>query len=168
MIVLLASLLACDLMNIVGVGRQRADQANQIATVEKKENNNAEDLEEDELDVYSYNPNNKRDPFRSFLATGTGGDIIDNIPRTPLQKYEIGQYNLTAIIWGVDRPRALVEDPEGVGHVMEIGTYIGKKWGKVEAIEEGVVVVTEELQTVDGQLVVKKHELRLEVPSTGL
>ena len=47
-----------------------------------------------------------------------------------------------------------------------IGTYMGTKWGKVESIEEGVVVVTEELQTVDGQLVVKRQELRLE--SAGL
>ena len=38
---------------------------------------------------------------------------------------------------------------------------MGTKWGKVESIEEGVVVVTEELQTVDGQLVVKRQELRL-------
>ena len=31
--------------------------------------------------------------------------------------------------------------------------------------DEGVVVITEEVQTVDGQLVVKRHELRIE---TGL
>ena len=167
MIVLLSSLfLACELDDFT-FGSSRVEQANNVGA---KDNvpTKIETLEEVEEDEYSYNPNNKRDPFRSFLVTGTDSSIIDNIPRTPLQKYEIGQYNLTAIIWGVDRPRALVEDPEGIGHVMEIGTYIGKKWGKVERIEEGVVVVTEELQTVDGQLVVKKHELRLEVSNTGL
>jgi Tfp pilus assembly protein PilP len=167
MIILLCSLfMACDLEDFK-FGNARVEQANNVNSQDNKPK--SMDLpQEQEEENYSYNPNNKRDPFRSFLATGTDSSIIDNIPRTPLQKYEIGQYSLTAIIWGIDRPRALVEDPEGIGHVMEIGTYIGKKWGKVETIEEGVVVVTEELQTVDGQLVVKKHELRLEVSNTGL
>ena len=50
---------------------------------------------------------------------------------------------------------------------MEIGTYIGTKWCKVETIEEGVVTITEELQTVDEQLVVRKQELRLMDTSNG-
>ena len=118
--------------------------------------------EEEAEEVYSYNPNNKRDPFQSFLATTSEDELLDNIPRTPLQKYEVGQYTLTGIIWAIDRPRAMVEDPDGIGHVVEVGTYMGTKWGKVESIEDGLVVITEELQTVDGQLVVKRQELRLE------
>ena len=81
--------------------------------------------------------------------------------KAALQKYEVGQYSLTGIIFDIDRPRAMVEDPDGIGHVLEVGTYMGTKWGKVESIGDGVVVVTEELQTVDGQLVVKRQELRL-------
>ena len=87
--------------------------------------------------------------------------MIDEIPRTPLQRYDIDGYSLTGIIWGIQRPRALVEDPEGVGHVMEIGTYIGKNWGKVTSIEENRVIITEEYTTIEGELVVKPIELRL-------
>jgi len=166
---IILSMFACDLgglTDMFGSANDRAEQADAIAVTEpakKKE----ESLEEEEEEFeYAYNPNNKRDPFQSFLVTASEDSLLDNIPRTPLQKYEVGQYNLTGVIWGIDRPRALVEDPDGIGHVVEIGTYMGTKWGKVESIEEGVVIVTEELQTVDGQLVVKRQELRLE--SAGL
>jgi type IV pilus assembly protein PilP len=88
-------------------------------------------------------------------------------PRTPLQKFEIDQYSLVGIIWGIDRPRALVEDPEGVGHVMEIGTYIGRNWGKVTQITNGEAVVTEEYQTIDGELVVNNISMTLPVAGDG-
>ena len=68
---------------------------------------------------YSYNPNNKRDPFKSFLVTASEDSLLDNIPRTPLQKYEVGQYSFTGIIFGIDSPSAMVEDPDGIGHVLK-------------------------------------------------
>jgi type IV pilus assembly protein PilP len=166
---MILSLMACDLSGLedmFGAANNRAEQADAIAVVENNDKKDVATGPEEEEEQYTYNPNNKRDPFQSFLVTASEDSLLDNIPRTPLQKYEVGQYNLTGVIWGIDRPRALVEDPDGIGHVVEIGTYMGTKWGKVESIEEGVVIVTEELQTVDGQLVVKRQELRLE--SAGL
>ena len=115
---------------------------------------------------YVYNPIGKRDPFRSFLAAGERG-VEDETPRTPLQRYEIDEYRLVGIIWGIDRPRALVEDPDSVGHVMEIGTYIGKNWGKVTQITSSEVVVTEEYQTIDGELVVNPIRMVLPVNVNG-
>lgn len=111
---------------------------------------------------YVYNPIGKRDPFRAFLSLG-GRGVEDEAPRTPLQRYEIDEYRLVGIIWGIDRPRALVEDPDDVGHVMEIGTYIGKNWGKVTQITASEVVVTEEYQTIDGELVVNPIRMALPV-----
>ena len=108
---------------------------------------------------YSYNPIGKRDPFRSFLNTTDGRKVAET--SSPLQKYEIDQYQLVGIIWGVERSRALVQDPEGVGHVMEIGTYIGKNWGKVTQINSSEVVVTEEFQTMEGELVVNNINMTL-------
>jgi Tfp pilus assembly protein PilP len=45
---------------------------------------------------------------------------------------------------------------------MEIGTYIGKNWGKVTQITSTEVVVTEEYQTIDGELVV--NPIRMTMP----
>lgn len=164
MLILLSLLTACDLMSVFETNDDRINKANNIPVAEQARIAKDKSLDDDE---YGYNPNNKRDPFQSFLLSGSSSPLVDNIPRTPLQKYEVGQYILTGIIWGIDRPRALVEDPSGDGHVVEIGTYIGTKWGKVETIEEGVVTITEELQTVDEQLVVRKQELRLMDTSNG-
>jgi type IV pilus assembly protein PilP len=117
--------------------------------------------EDDEKAVaeYVYNPIGKRDPFRTFIATAEDEEIRSP---TPLQRYELEQYKLTGIVWGVDRPRALVEDPEGMGHVIELGTYIGKKWGKVTQITSNQLVVTEEYLTPEGALVVNPIEIKLQ------
>ena len=160
MLVFFSLLVACEWINVFQENNDRIEKVDNIPVADQAKKVKKQ---EDEEEKYSYNPNNKRDPFQSFLLSSSTTNLLDNIPRTPLQKYEINQYILTGIIWGIDRPRALVEDPEGDGHVVEIGTYVGTKWGKVETIEEGVVTITEELQTVDGQLVVKKQELRLTV-----
>lgn len=116
---------------------------------------------EDEDDEYEYNPSGKRDPFRTFLSQGPDPIPTDSFRRGPLQKYDVGQYEIQGIIWGVDRARALVKDPDGEGHVMELGTYVGKNWGKVTSIDECVVVVTEEYQTRDGELMITPISLRL-------
>ncbi len=128
-----------------------------VPPAEKSELDKAIEAQDD----YAYNPIGKRDPFRSFLASGERSG--DDVPQTPLQRYEVDQYQLVGIIWGVERPRALVQDPEGVGHVMEVGTYIGKNWGKVTRIGAEEVVVTEEYQTIRGDLVVNDIKLSLPV-----
>ena len=117
--------------------------------------------DDDEEKEFTYNPIGKRDPFRSFLAFASDNSIIDNIPRTPLQRYDIEQYTLTGIISGIDRPRALVEDPTGIGHVMELGDYIGTNWGKVTSIEDDIVVITEEYKTIEDELVTRPIKLTL-------
>jgi len=101
-------------------------------------------------DSYSYNPIGKRDPFRSFIAGQREDDIVSP---TPLQRFEVDQYDLVGIVWGGANPRAMVQDPEGTGHVVVLGTYIGKNWGKVTQITSKELVITEEYQTIEGELV---------------
>ena len=91
---------------------------------------------------YSYNPLGKRDPFRSFLSISTETTNTEIIPRTPLQKYELEQYRLTAIIWDMDPPMAMVEDPLGIGHPVVEGDYIGKNWGKVIQPEKSTLLMS--------------------------
>jgi type IV pilus assembly protein PilP len=111
-------------------------------------------------DGFSYNPIGKRDPFRSFIA----GQREDEIRSpTPLQRYEIDQYDLVGIVWGGAMPRAMVQDPEQTGHVIELGTYIGKNWGKVTQITSKEVVITEEYQTIEGELVTNQVIMGLPV-----
>ncbi|MDP2312509.1 MAG: pilus assembly protein PilP [Pseudomonadota bacterium] len=105
-----------------------------------------------EVDEYFYNPAGKRDPFQSFLKREDPVSVVENAP--PLQRWDVDKYLLRGVIWDTSSPRALLVDPEGMGHSIRPGTYVGRNWGKVTSISEGCVVVTEEYQTLDGELVV--------------
>ena len=89
-------------------------------------------------DVLPYNASNRRDPFR---PPGTGVAAAE--PRSPLERYELGQLRLVAIINGGET-RAVVEDDAGLGFIVKLGTRIGPNGGQVQAIERGRVVVREE------------------------
>ncbi len=108
------------------------------------------DFDGDGDDSYTYNPIGKRDPFRSFISAQVDDEIRSP---TPLQRFEVDQYHLVGIVWGGATPRAMVQDPEGTGHVIELGTYIGKNWGKVTQITSREVVITEEYQNMEGDLI---------------
>ena len=149
------ALVACD------TGSAPADASKKQAAATKvveKAQTAIEDVEE--AGDYTYNPIGKRDPFRSFIA----GEREDEIRSpTPLQKYDVTDYRLVGIVWGINTPRAMVEDPGNSGHVIELGTYIGKNWGKVTQITSNEVVVTEEYQTIHGELVTNQLVMVLPV-----
>ncbi len=74
------------------------------------------------------------------MATA-GGD------RSPLQRYEIGQLKLVAVIYDTSSPRAVVEDEAGLGYIVKVGTEIGVNGGIVRGIDRGRILVEE--QSVD-------------------
>jgi type IV pilus assembly protein PilP len=116
-------------------------------------------------DDYAYNPIGKRDPYRAFFPTGPGGIGVDCLETgDPLQCFAVEQLQLTGVVWG-ERPRALLEDPGGGSHVVELGSYVGKQWGRVTHIESDAVVITEEYLGRDDQLVT--HPIRLKLGPTG-
>ncbi|MCO4770335.1 MAG: pilus assembly protein PilP [Deltaproteobacteria bacterium] len=118
---------------------------------------------EEPVDDYSYVSIGKRDPFRSFIEVGVvvpaGGQV------GPLQLHEIDQYQLRGIVWNVGEPRAMVEDPEGIGHVVELGTLIGKNWGKVTQIKPNALIITEEYRDpIENELIINEVTMRLPDP----
>lgn len=100
-----------------------------------------------------YNPAGKRDPFSSFLARAASATAI-SADAPPLQRWSTDRFLLSGVIWNIEAPRALLVDPEGIGHVVRQGNYVGTNWGKVTSISEDGVVVTEEYRMLDGELVV--------------
>jgi type IV pilus assembly protein PilP len=88
-----------------------------------------------------YDPIGKRDPFRPPRANQT---TLAGEARTPLQRYDIGQLRLVAVIYDASAPRAVVEDDAGLGYIVRVGTPIGANGGAVKAIERGKVRVEEE------------------------
>lgn len=85
----------------------------------------------------------RRDPFRPpRLGSGSGSAPIGTA-QTPLERYELGQLRLVALIYG-DESRAVVEDDQGIGYIVKIGTRIGPNGGEVARINPGRLVVHEE------------------------
>lgn len=118
---------------------------------------------EEHKEGYAYNPAGKRDPFESFLGSRALDPTVPSTDAPPLQRWDVERYVVRGIIFGTDSPRALIVDPEGIGHVVRLGSYVGRNWGKVTSIVDQVVVVTEEFKTLEDELQVNSVELRLGV-----
>ena len=109
---------------------------------------------------FSYNPVGKRDPFRSYLAEMAKKSLERKAPRlSATEQYELDQYRLTGLVTGTSQPKAMVEDPGGVGHALRVGSRIGKNRGRVTRITNSFMIVTEEF--VDAQD--EKHRVNIKV-----
>lgn len=82
--------------------------------------------------------------------------------RSPLQSWRLTDLVLTAIATTPDGSYGLVEDPTGVSHVIEPGTYLGHKWARVTAVDTDAVDLVEEYTTLNGEVLSKP--LRLVMP----
>ena len=119
---------------------------------EKKEPDKAEA-------VYSYNPTGKPDPFKPFIQLTPVKKGSGSFPLTPLQKFDISQLKLVAIISTPEGNIALVEDATGKGYFLKKGTLVGKNDGKVTKIFKDKVIIEEVYQDVLGQT--KTNEISL-------
>jgi type IV pilus assembly protein PilP len=114
---------------------------------------------------YAYDASGKRDPFRSFVldeaARRNKGE------RGPLEQFELGQIALQAVVWGTDKPRALVTDPQSRGYIVKEGTPIGKNSGLVTKIGDNMVVVREIYEDTLGGRTEKDIEMRIRQSQGG-
>jgi type IV pilus assembly protein PilP len=138
---------------------EKPEKAEEKTEEAAKPGEEKKDEAEEERLAYSYNPIGKRDPFKSFITQEVAPGEVKI--ETPLQKFEIDQYKLVAIIWGADEPVAMVEDPEKMGYMLQRETIIGKNWGKVVRITPTEVIVAEEYRDFEGKLIVNEIPLRL-------
>ena len=115
-----------------------------------------------EATSYSYDPYGKRDPFLSFLPEIEIASAVCQVG--PLECYELSEYMLvgtfsTKTEWALSY--AIVRDPTGADHVLRVGDYLGKKWGQITSIETDRIEVTEEYNTMDGELLKIQKSLNL-------
>ena len=119
----------------------------------------------------SYKPRGKIDPFeplfkeRKVVAKAkTKKKRKKRIPRTPLEKIDLSQLKLVAIILAKSGNRAMVEEASGKGYVISKGTYIGTNAGRVVNIEKDKVIVAEEIEDVRGDVSIRNKALKLPKP----
>ena len=114
---------------------------------------------------YFYDPRGKRDPFRSFqLADDNRPDVHEF---GPLEDFELGQLELSAVIWDANNPRALILDPGGRAYIVREGSQIGKNSGQIIHIGDNLVLVKETYENLAGERTTKDVELRIRLSQGG-
>ncbi len=121
-----------------------------------------------------YNPEGKIDPFLSPLKTKAEREeekkkkAKRRIPRTPLEKIDISQMKLTAIIQSHRGYIGMVEESSGKGYVVSTGTFIGLNGGRIKKILKDRLVIEEETEDAFGKMRVREIEVRLFKPAGEL
>lgn len=108
---------------------------------------------------YQYNPSGRPDPFKPFIQLTPAKELVRRTPLTPLQKFDISQLKLVAIISKPEGNIAMVEDSKGRGYFVKKGTDIGKNDGKITKILKDRIIIEELYSDVWGQI--KKSEVIL-------
>ena len=117
--------------------------------------------------AFSYSPIGKRDPFKSYIATMLQDPNREKKrPKSPTEEYEIGQYQLTGLLSGTSQPRAVLQDPSGKGHIVKIGTRLGRNGGRITRISSTEIMVVEEFRAPTGER--KRVPIKIELPKKEL
>jgi len=113
--------------------------------------------------TYTYDPKGKTNPFKPLVVEKPETppppkkEVVETKPAlppeplTPLEKIELSQLKLVAIIWHIREPKAMVEDGTGKGYIIAKGTPIGKNKGTVTQIGATGVVITEKHEVTPGK-----------------
>jgi Tfp pilus assembly protein PilP len=118
---------------------------------------------------WQYNPKGKINPFAALFKEG--GDVglkkksKLTRPLTPLEKIDLSQLKLVAVLRTESKNKAMVEDATGKGYVISIGTRMGTHSGKVVKILKDRVFIEEETEDFLGRIKKAEREIRLQKPS---
>jgi Tfp pilus assembly protein PilP len=103
---------------------------------------------------YIYQAEGKRDPFQvphgmvSQQESGVLKDSGEYIPvrvKEYLEKFQLDSLKLVAILFQIEgqKSAAMVQDPEGRGHLVRVGRYIGVNEGRISRISDGEITIVE-------------------------
>ncbi len=118
-----------------------------------------------------YESKGKIDPFRPLFQEKT--DTTPQLDKgpvrilTPLEKIELSQIRLVAVIVMEDKRIAMVEEANGKGYEVGVGTYIGKQSGKIAQIKDSSIVIKEPVRDFKGKLSERVQEIKLQKNDIG-
>jgi type IV pilus assembly protein PilP len=112
--------------------------------------------------AYQYVPGNRLDPFQPFFeeakASVPASECV-GIPPGPLTEQEAPQFVLVAVVARGSEMVAMIQDRTGKGYLVRVGTFLGKKCGKVSGIDSQGVTVEEPYVDLLGQTKTRKVAL---------
>jgi len=112
--------------------------------------------------VALYDARGMRDPFVSFIKVEESRKAgIDTKTLPPLQRYDLGELKFVGVIWTKNGARGLVEDAEGKGYSVTVGTRIGRSGGVVSRITGKEILVREEFVGNRGEKISRESGIQL-------
>ncbi len=147
----------------------------------KKNSTEASDLKENSLSVSGledsqksdhYDAKGKIDPFKPLIQDKADEGVAGKAVRpkrilTPLEKIDLSQIRLVAVIQMEDKKIAMVEEANGKGYEVGVGTYIGKNQGRISDITSSSILIKEVVRDYRGRIKEKVQEIKLNKLSDG-
>jgi type IV pilus assembly protein PilP len=140
-------------------------------TAKEAPDESSEDTKMAAVESRRYSAQGRIDPFEPLFKKKRGEAKVwrpkrgQRVPRTPLERIDLGQLKLVAIVEARSGNKAMVEESSGKGYVIEKGTFIGTNAGKVVSIDMNKVLVKEEFEDNMGNVKVRDTELKLLKPA---
>ncbi len=121
-----------------------------------------------------YDSKGRVDPFIPLIAeknaAAVSGRSRDSKPKrtlTPLEKLELSQVKLVAVVEMQDRTIAMVEEAGGKGYEVAVGTYIGTNGGRVTSITRKGIKIEEEVKDFQGKRRKRYEEIKFHKSEDG-
>jgi Tfp pilus assembly protein PilP len=113
-------------------------------------------------EVPAYDAAGRRDPFAPFLKPPVKAPVAE-VPVGPpsLLNQDLGAFRYVGMIWTARGVRGLVEDVEGKGYTVTVGSRLGHGSAVVTRITNKEIVVREEFKDYAGATVVRESPLKL-------
>lgn len=165
-------LCACFLgLPACGTGDEPQQQTKQVQYRPKKKKK-VQKVKEPEkkavVEEYSYDASGKADPFQPLFAE-TASKQQSVVPRkkirrslTPLQKFDISDLKLVAVITSDVKSSALLQDPSGFGYIVKEGMLVGLNDGMLKKILPNGIIIEEQLYNASGELETKTSTLTIQ------
>jgi type IV pilus assembly protein PilP len=104
-----------------------------------------------------YDPRGKADPFipAEVFPEGKAARVL------PLEQFEISDYELVGIVSGAKIKKAMLQDLSGKGYLVQVGTTIGKRGGKIIRIADREINIEEPFQDFFGRKIVRQISLKM-------
>ncbi len=122
--------------------------------------------QEDPAPLFQYNPEGRRDPFKSIIVATAKRNMSENLP--PLQRKELSEMKLIGIVWGGFGYGAVIQTSDGKGYPVRKGTRIGTNNGVISQITNKELVVEEKYLDIFGETKIRNIVMELHPQKEGL
>ena len=128
----------------------------------------AVETSQQEKEPYSYTSAGKPDPFVPLIADilaqskATASSSRDKGYLPPLQKYELKDLKLVAVVVSDNEPTAMLEDPTGYGYFVRKGMLVGPNDGVVERVIPNGLIIKEKFYNSLGEVEPKISTLTID------